>query len=66
MTEMLETAVRNSDHLDIPQKIKESLHIREGDRILWIYEGDRLVAEVKKKGNWPRLWENLAEKRRTP
>jgi bifunctional DNA-binding transcriptional regulator/antitoxin component of YhaV-PrlF toxin-antitoxin module len=53
MKETLETVVSNSDRLDIPQKIKESLHIREGDRIRWTYEGDRLVAEVikKKKGN---------------
>ena len=52
MTETLETVVRNGDHLDIPQKIKESLRIREGDRIRWTYEGDRLVAVVikKKKG----------------
>jgi len=52
MTETLETVVKNSDHLNIPQKIKDRLHIREGDRIRWTYEGDRLVAEVikKKKG----------------
>jgi bifunctional DNA-binding transcriptional regulator/antitoxin component of YhaV-PrlF toxin-antitoxin module len=53
MTETLETVVSKSDRLDIPQKIKESLRIREGDRIRWTYEGDRLVAVVikKKKGN---------------
>lgn len=52
MTETLETVVRNSDHLDIPQKIKDRLRVREGDRIRWTYEGDRMVAEVikKKKG----------------
>jgi hypothetical protein len=53
MTETLETVVSKSDHLDIPQKIKESLRIREGDRIRWTYEGDRLVAVIikKKKGS---------------
>jgi antitoxin component of MazEF toxin-antitoxin module len=49
MAETLETVVRNSDHVDIPQKMREMLRIQEGDRIRWTYEGDKLVAEVIKK-----------------
>lgn len=48
MTETLETVV-TGDAIDIPRKMREMLHIQEGDRIRWTYEGDRLVAQVIKK-----------------
>ena len=53
MTETLETVVRTNNHVDIPQEIREMLHVHEGDRIRWTYEGDKLVAQVirKRKGS---------------
>jgi len=48
MTETLEMVV-TGDAIDIPKKMREMLHIQEGDRIRWTYEGDRLVAQVIKK-----------------
>jgi bifunctional DNA-binding transcriptional regulator/antitoxin component of YhaV-PrlF toxin-antitoxin module len=53
MAESLETLVVRSDRIDIPAEIKKKLHLKKGDRIIWTYEGDRLVAEVvkKKKGS---------------
>jgi antitoxin component of MazEF toxin-antitoxin module len=52
MTESVETVVNNSDHVDIPEKMREMLHIQAGDRIRWTFQGDKLIAEVikKKKG----------------
>ena len=49
MAETVETIVRNSDHIDIPQKMREMLRIQEGDRIRWTCEGDKLVTVVIKK-----------------
>ncbi|MDP2798113.1 MAG: AbrB/MazE/SpoVT family DNA-binding domain-containing protein [Methanoregula sp.] len=50
MTETLETVV-TGDPIDIPKKMREMLHIQNGDRIRWTYEGDRLIAQVIKKRN---------------
>jgi antitoxin component of MazEF toxin-antitoxin module len=49
MAETLETVVRDSEEIALPREVQKMLRIRSGDRIRWMYHGDKLVAEVIRK-----------------